>query len=220
MKSETEETSSELSLFLEFEKLGETQKKILTASVAVFAEKGFYGSRTEDIAHRAGVNKAMLHYYFKSKEALYITMIEMMFQKVSEMIGKHLIEMKSDNIDEDIARFIYRYTDFLAANRSILKILTWELARGGSAIANSAKKTIGPRRQDLLHAFSDAVGSGKIRPMDFKHLFINIIGMSIFYFIANPVMNILWEDDLISPENIEIRKKEVADFVINAIKPR
>jgi AcrR family transcriptional regulator len=216
-------TSSEkkdkgIELRKEFEKYGETERRILEAAISVFGEKGFEGARIDEIAEASGANKGMIYYYFGSKEKLYTGIIEMVFKKVAEIIMDNLSDMNSDTLYEGISSFIDTYIDFIYANYGIVRVLVWELARGGEIIRGVIRKEISTKFPILVSGFNEAVKAGKIRPMDPRHAFVNIIAMVVFYFAANRVISAVWNEDVMSAENVEARKREVTEFVIRAIK--
>lgn len=202
----------------EFEKFGETERRILDAAISVFGEKGFDGARIDEIAKRSGVNKGMIYYYFESKEKLYTGIIEMVFKKVAEIIMENLSDVNPDTLYEGISSFIETYIDFIYANYGVVRVLMWELARGGEIIRGVIRKEMSTKFPILVGGFYEAVKAGKIRPMDPRHAFVNIIALVVFYFAANRVISAVWNDDAMSAENVEARKREVTEFVIRAIK--
>jgi TetR/AcrR family transcriptional regulator len=201
-------------------KMGETQRRIFEASIVSFAEKGFAGSRTEEIAREAGVNKAMIYYYFESKENLYTTIIEMIFNNISLIVKEHVSRVRPETIDEDISSFIHQYIDFIYNNRIIVRVLAWEIARGGEILSRVIKRVLGVHIPTLVTAFYQAAEEGKVRYMDPRHFLISIIGMIVFYFISHPIFSAVWGEDMMSPQNIEQRKREVTDFILHAISPK
>lgn len=208
-----------IDLIDELSGIGETKKRIIKASISVFVEKGYMGGRIDEIARRAGVNKAMIYYYFDSKEGLYRAIIEMVFEKVSMILSEHLSGIKPDTLHDGIVSFIDRYIDFIYENRIFVRFLLWELARGGDVISDVIRRAIGDQFRELVGVFQHVKDLGKTRPMDPRHVMISVIGMILFYFFASPVVSTLWGEDALSPENIRDRKREVTDFVIHAILP-
>ena len=208
-----------LDLIDNLEGIGETKKRIIKASISIFVEKGYMGGRIDEIAKRAGVNKAMIYYYFDSKEGLYRSIIEMVFENVYMILKENLGGARPDTFRDAITSFIDKYIDFIYENRIFVKFLLWELARGGDVISGVIKRAIGDQYRELVSVFQDVKDLGKIRPMDPRHVMVSVIGMILFYFFASPVISTLWGEDTLSPENIRDRKREVTDFVIHAILP-
>ena len=87
---------------------------ILRAAMDVFVEKGQYGAKMQEIADKAGINKALLHYYYRSKEKLYIHIFKFIFKKISSEI---LELLRSELPFKDFLRtFISKYIDLLNKN--------------------------------------------------------------------------------------------------------
>ena len=219
MTSPTDIQDSSLDLERELERYGETERRILMASVKVFSEKGFDGSRTEEIAKLAGVNKAMIHYYFESKERLYVTLISIVFKRLSLMLREFFGVISPETIKEDISLFVDEYVEFIRANVNFFKILLWELARGGDQIGLVMREVIGEQFVSVQSLFDEAMRKGYIRPLDTRHLMLSIIASILFYFIAQPVIRHLWGEDPLSEENIALRKREVKKLILRGIFP-
>jgi len=219
MTTPTHTSNASLDLERELEQYGETERRILTASVKVFSEKGFDGSRTDEIAKRAGVNKAMIHYYFESKERLYVTLISIVFKRLSLILREFFGDLSPETIKEDLSRFIDEYIDFIRTNADFFKILKWDLARGGDQIGRVMKEIIGEHFNRSQALFDEAIQKGYIRPLVPRHLMLSVIAMILFYFIAHPVIRYLWEEDPLSDENVEIRKQEVKKLLLWGILP-
>lgn len=218
MKREENKTDSDLGK--EFESFGEAERKILSAAVEVFAQKGFDGARTDEIASRAGVNKAMIYYYFKSKENLYTIIVETVFEKVSVILGTHLSLVDVNAPEEGIYSFIDNYIDFIYSHRIFVKVLLWDLARGGMIIARVVGRVLRDKTEQIREIFEQAAREGYLRPVDPKHLFVSIIGMIVFFFFAEPVVRVIWGEEPLTPEHIAERKKEIRDLIIHGILPR
>ncbi len=204
----------------EFSSFGETERRILVAAVEVFAKKGFDGARTDEIADRAGVNKAMIYYYFKSKESLYTVIVETMFEMVSVILGLHLSLIDVNAPAEGIESFIDKYIDFIYSHRIFVRVMLWDLARGGAIIARVAGRIMREKTDQIRLIFEKAVRDGDLRPVDPKHLFISIIGMIVFFFFAEPVVRAIWDEEPITLEHIAERKREVSNLIINGILPK
>jgi len=106
---------------LEIEDYSKTEQLIIDAARDVFSRKGFYGTRMHEISEQAGINKALLHYYFRNKNKLF----EKVFEKViKELLDKLFsIEVKPDALEETIYTFSNNYIDFFQANQLFLNLL-------------------------------------------------------------------------------------------------
>ena len=106
-----------------------TKEKILNCAVTLFAEKGFDGARVDKLAEMAGVNKALIYYYFKNKAAI----LEIIFKNFIDKANGILIELAMKDIPFDSAeagQYMKRYNQFLMDNPDILKILMIESMKG------------------------------------------------------------------------------------------
>ena len=198
-----------------------TKERILKSAIKVFIDKGKYGARMQEIADNAKVNKAMLHYYFTDKNTLY--------EKSFEYIFTNLFSRFISTFDEEkpfmdkISKFVCTYIDFLAENTGLPRIIIRELADGGEVFKNVISTLIRQEPFFIPIAFMDHINNakekGEIRNIDTVHIIINILGMLVFYFIAQPVINTIWD---IKPEEqkdfIEARKKSIIDFIIHGLK--
>ena len=204
----------------EFESFGEAERRILRAAVIVFAEKGYDGARTEEIAVRAGVNKAMIHYYFKSKENLYVTIIESLFNEISLILGTHLSMIDANAPEQGISSFVDEYIEFIYTHRIFIKVLKWEFARGDAIVPRVVGNVLRTHTERILKIFRGAARDGHLRPIDPRQLFVSIMGMILFFFIAEPVIRVVWGEDPMTRKHIEARKREITDLIIHGILPK
>ena len=216
---ETEAGTLDNELAEEFEEFSEAERNILAAAVGVFAEKGFEGARTDEIAAKAGVNKAMIYYYFKSKEKLYTVIVETLFGKVYRILNRHLSDVDVKNPAEGILSFIDNYVDFIYAHRIFVKVMIWDLARGGAIVSRVAGKVMREKTNQIMVVVEQAAHEGYLRPLSPKHLFVSMMGMILFFFFAEPVIRVIWGEEPLTPENIAERKKEISNLIIHGILP-
>jgi AcrR family transcriptional regulator len=110
---------------------GASQTKILAAAEEVFAEKGFDGARVDEIARRAGVNKALLYYYFESKELILRALTEKHFKEIYEEKQRFVASLSPD--EPDLMDRIGRHSMGILANRkSFLRIIAVEALKNGA----------------------------------------------------------------------------------------
>jgi TetR/AcrR family transcriptional regulator len=199
----------------------DTKERILKAAIDVFIEKGKYGARMQEIADRAEINKAMLHYYFTDKNTLYERSIEYIFTNLFLKI-EGFLEKERTSVDK-IGRFVDIYIDFLAENVGITRIFAREMADGGyvfkKVMRNLTQKSGFFTPLTLMDIIDNSKESGEIRDVDTVQTIISIVGMSLFYFIGKPVVDTIWN---IGPENqddfIRARKKSIIDLIHHGLK--
>ncbi|MDJ1503076.1 TetR/AcrR family transcriptional regulator [Xanthocytophaga agilis] len=200
-----------------------TEQKILQAARKLFIQKGLTGTRMDDIAKEAGINKALLHYYFRSKEKLF----ELVFEEESKhFLGKILDAIESDkSLFEKIAQLVEIDTEHYLHNScgaSVPMFVFYEMARDPELAARQMRFKTGLTRR-IMDVFGQQIKieieKGTIRPIDPSDLFINIMGLVLMPFMAKPMLQIMhdWDEEAFR-QIAEKRKKEITEFIINAIK--
>ncbi len=193
-----------------------TEEKILHAAQKVFIQKGMDGSRMQEIADEAGINKALLHYYFRTKEKLFGAI----FKKVFSQIFPNVMEMVHSElpIEEKLGTFIEKYNNLLQKNPFLPTFILKEMNRDPDFLATILKST-GVNPSEVFAMFEKEMDTGKIRRMDPRDLLINILGLSIFPFAAKPLMTIMFFENDKNAYNdfITNRKETIKEFVLNSI---
>jgi AcrR family transcriptional regulator len=195
-----------------------TEEKILTAARQVFIEKGLSGARMQDIADRAEINKAMLHYYFKNKEMLF----EVIFKETAGKLFPHFEKlMDSDlNFFDKIRSIVSSYIEVIIQNPYIPLFVMNEMNKNpeiGMKTFFEAQKPGFVRK--LREAIDQSTKDGLIQPINPIHFIMNMFSMCAFPFIAKPMISLLTgiEDDQFK-SLMEQRKVLVAEFIINSIR--
>jgi len=200
---------------------GSTEEKILQAAKEVFTQKGYAAARTQEIADRAGVNKGLLQYYFKgnSKEKLFKAIFEEAFLKVTTRIN--VIFESEDTLERKLELALDAYFDMLLSNPTLPGFIVNELHTNTHAFVEEImSKPSRPNPFPLIMQIMEEAAEGKIRPIHPMHLVLNVLSMSVFPFIARPLLQRLIQvDDATFMEMMRQRKAEILDFVKHAIKP-
>ncbi len=195
----------------------DTEMRIFDAARKVFHSKGLDGARMQEIADEAGINKAMLHYYFRTKDKLF----ESIFEEDFKEFFKRLAELISAELPllEKIEFFVENYLELILKNSYIPAFIISEIHHNPERIKNIFLETGIRAEQIFMDDIKTAISLGIIRPIDPKQLIVNIIGLCIFPIVAKPILCVMLGFDEDGYRNfIEERKKEVARFVINSIK--
>jgi TetR/AcrR family transcriptional regulator len=197
-----------------------TEEKIFETAREVFTEKGFEGARMEEISQRAGINKALLHYYYRTKEKLF----NAIFDKVMGDFFKEVMQMMSSEatLNTKIEFFVDKYITLVLKNPHIPYFIINELNRNPQRLVAIIENTpvIKDNGFEKFKAIvENEVNMGNIEPITPHDLIINIIALSIFPIIAKPIIQgVIFKNDKKQYNLfIEKRKKEVSRFVINAI---
>jgi TetR/AcrR family transcriptional regulator len=188
-----------------------TRAAILTAAERVFAESGLAGARTDAIAATAGVNKALLYYYFQSKERLYEAVVE-----------NHLLEFNRAVLDVLTApgsprtillRYVNLHFDFVSARHRQARLFHQLMTSGGQPMQRLVRKHFAPRSRALHQLLARGMREGDFRRVDPFHISVSIVGLIVFYFSAAQVLQLLGHTDAYSDANLKRRKQEVLDFI-------
>lgn len=195
-----------------------TEERILKAATSVFIQKGKAAARMQEIADEAGINKALLHYYYRSKDKL--------FEAVFSIVVKQLVVpkiIKSLREESDIFKLFRKFADLyigiLSKNPFIPLFILEEINKNPRRIYDALMNS-GIPIDTVLSKFKNAMNEGLIRKMDPRHIIVNLISLCVFPFASREIMRpVFFDDDKKAyKEFLESRKKEVADFMINAIK--
>jgi len=197
----------------------ESRAAILRAAVAEFAEYGMDGARTDRIAKAAGVNKALLYYYFKDKDAIYEAVIDYVF---SGMRDRVMPILESDLPPrQKLLEYVSRYFDYIAANPQFPRVVQSEWmrvgARGSPQMLRIAREYFAPIFQRVAHMLREGAETGQFRPLNPMDFMPSMVGVVIFYFSTVPAMKSLLKIDPLSKERIAERRKFVLDFISRAV---
>ena len=197
-----------------------TRKKLLTAARREFADSGLAGARVDEIAARAGVNKQLVYHYFGDKDALYLAVLELVYEEIRAQERK--LNLAGLPPQQAIKRLIEASFDHLAAHPDFIVLLNDE-NRGG------ARHVRGSRKLEAMHSplvsmvsaiLSEGVQAGVFRKgINAVHLYISIAGLSYFYFSNTPTLSAIFGKDLSTPAARRARRKHVVDMVMHSLRP-
>ena len=205
---------------------GETEERILEAARQVFIRRGTQGARMQEIAREAGVNQALLHYYFRSKERLAAAV----FQMIAGRILPALIDaLGSDlSLPEKVDRVIALYLQNLALNPFLAGYVISELHHHPEraaqlftgAIGAEPARVVPPVIEKVRGQIEDAVAAGTMRSITAQQFVVNLISLCVFPFAARPILAvILGLDAKTFPRFIEQRRTDLPAFFHNALRP-
>jgi TetR/AcrR family transcriptional regulator len=189
----------------------ETRAAILAAAGRIFALSGLAGARTEAIAAAAGVNKALLYYYFKSKEGLYEAVVEDHFRE----FNRQALEVLNTQgpARTVLLRYVSLHFDFISASHQSAPLFQQVMMTGGSFLERLIHKYFAPRGEALGNLIERGMRNGEFRRADAFQTSVSIVSLIVFYFTAARVLQLLGHPDAYSPANLKRRKQELLDFV-------
>jgi TetR/AcrR family transcriptional regulator len=197
----------------------ESRAAILRAAVAEFAEYGIDGARTDRIAREARVNKALLYYYFKDKDALYEVVLDQVFSGMREQV---MPVLESDlPPKQKLLEYVGRYFDYIAMNPQFPRVVQSEMMRmnthGSPRMLRIAREYFAPiyaKLAEILREGAEKREFRAINPMDFVP---SMVGIVIFYFSTATMMKSMLKLDPLSKNRIAERRKFVLDFISEAV---
>lgn len=178
-----------------------TRNSILDAAEQEFAKVGLWGARTESIAARTGVTKAMIHYYFENKENLYRAVMErLIVRRSAEIASLHVTDLTPKEAVAAIMRNVLMHA---AENPNVVSLMLLE------ALQNEGKfyceTSLGSLYGPLIESLKRGMECGEFATADPLHTAANLLGMCVFYTVARDNLKNLWPDgtDLLSPNMLE-----------------
>ena len=193
----------------------ETREAILEAAERIFGDEGLAGARTDAIAAAAGVNKALLYYYFGSKDGLYRAVLEGYLAD----FNRRALELLSSkgSARSLLLRYINIHFDFIGAHRHHGPLFQRMLMADQKSLVRLARQYFRPRSKALLKVIERGMRTGEFRRMDSTHAAISLLSLIAFYFSSAPVLRAVSGMDAYAKANLARRKKEVLKFVRYAL---
>ena len=193
------------------------KERILTAAKKVFLAKGMAGARMQDIADEAGINKALLHYYFRNKEKLFETIFKeasgQFFPKITDIIDSDI------PLFQKIERFCSEYINMMQLNAYLPLFVLNEVTKEPKRFKEKILRNRELPFSKFVVQIEIEIKNKKIKPVNPGHLFLNMLSLCIFPFIAKPMwMLASGMDEFHFNFAMEQRKTEVPKLIIESIK--
>ena len=193
-----------------------TEDRIKAAARKVFHQKGYAGTRTRDIAEEAGINHAMLNYYFRSKEKLFeIVMMETMGQ-FFKGVGV-ILNDENTSLEEKIERVVANYIDLLLEEPDLPTFILNEVRTNPEPFVANTPILQALEHSVLARQYAEAVAQGRITEPNLMHTVLNVISLVIFPFIAQPIFTALSRTDKEAYKSLMLQRKTLIPQWIKAI---
>lgn len=179
----------------------QTIQRILSAAADIFSEVGFAGARMDEIANRAGVNKATIYYNIGNKETLYAHVLQTIFDDSVEQLTDELLQL--DTPEEKILFYIRAVAQRIDENPNIPNLIMWEHASGGKTFSEELGTEVVRVIEVLTTVLNEGEKTGRFERIDPFLLHIMIVGSFMFYKTSAPIRN----NFSVFPESLK-RKQE------------
>lgn len=200
-----------------------SKERILEAAMQLFAEKGKHGTRMEEVAARAGINKAMVYYYYTSKDYLYKEVLKSILQSVYSSIYSAL--EKTPQANDPISKvksFLVAHFEAFSNQKIYTKIILdvhanepEEFKNIFEAVIKNWEKNI---PQEMLKIFEQGMAQKIFRDINYKHVMISIFGMNLIYYFGKSIAQALLKLEVDDEQTfLKEREESNIDLLLNGI---
>jgi AcrR family transcriptional regulator len=204
----------------------DTEAKILDAARRVFIRRGTSGARVQDIAAEAGVNQALVHYYFGSKDEL----AERVFIEAAQLLMPAFAPNPVPGmvLEDLITAFVQGYIDAVRQAPFIPGYIIAEATQHPERLETLMRAAIGTVPQEIAartfpvveRMIAERVAQGTMRPMNLQQLMINVMALTVFPFVARPILSAAFSlDDEGFHRFLDERREDLPRFILNALRP-
>ena len=196
-----------------------SREAILKSASIEFANEGLSGARMDAIARSAGVNKALLYYYFHDKDALYRAVLDQFFQPLFQQLIAVLDS--SASAGQRILDYARAHFDSIAETPHYARLFQGEMMSAGRGMSPHLSEIVDrytrPLSEQLMVTLSDGVANGEFRKIDVFQFIPSMVATIVFYFVTAPVLRQLRGFEPFSPEAIQARRAAVLDQIAAAL---
>ena len=197
----------------------ETRSRILEAALTEFAAHGLAGARTEQIATVAGVNKALLYYYFASKEKLYAAALESISERVRDR--SMAVFLREASPGERVLRSSLDHFDRMLTEHEFHSLMHQEMIRMHNGedglLPVLAKRIFAPLHERFQALMREGVASGELIDADWLQVVLASVGGNVFYFLSAPMWRITESFEPLDAEVLRARRVSSIQFLSQAL---
>jgi TetR/AcrR family transcriptional regulator len=197
------------------ERADQTRARILDAATREFSSNGLAGARTGRIAEAAGVNKALIYYYFQSKEALYTATLDAVADRMAA------VSMKVLNLEcsagERLLRTALNHFDRIYSQPVFQSLMQQEMIRLRKGelmtVTPLVEKLFRPLGDKMLALAEEGIRSGELISVEPSQVGYALLGQNVFYFLSAPMMKLIAESDPFHVSALEFRRKAAIEYL-------
>ena len=195
------------------------RRHLIAAAIRLFATRGFSGTTTKAIAEAAGVNKALIYYYFQGKEALYAAALESV---AARMAATSMSVLALDcSAGERLVRSALNHFDRIYSQPVFQTLMQQEMIRlrkgESNAMSPLVEKLFRPMADKMVAVAEEGIRSGELIPVENSQLIYAVLGPNVFYFLSAPMMRLVAEGDPFHPAALDFRRKAAVEYLGQAI---
>jgi TetR/AcrR family transcriptional regulator len=188
-----------------------TARRIVATAEQIFAEQGLAGARMDEIARAANVNKALLYYYFRSKEELYRFVLETLLSQLRARIGAQSAVPVPPS--RRLAAVIDNFFDFVQQHPNYPRLVQRVMMSRGPHLEWIISEYYRPLHVQLVGLIEEGISAGEFRRVDTRNTALTVVSIMVFYFAAAPVLSRILGHDPLQPREVAQRRKAVHDFL-------
>jgi AcrR family transcriptional regulator len=205
---------------------GNTERRILDAARTVFVQRGTAGARMQEIAEEAGVNQALLHYYFRSKDGLAAAVFREVAGRLIPTIARIL---GSDApLEAKVDEFVHIYIDTVRQNPFVPGYIISEMHHHPERLSDMMTQATGTHPADIGKGFlgrldaqlAERVAAGTLRHISAEQFFVNLIALCMYPFVARPLITAVLAQDADDFDRFLLQRREqLPAFILGALRP-
>ena len=184
-----------------------SRQRILDAALVEFSGEGLAGARTDRIANAAGVNKALLYYYFDSKEKLYLATLEMIAARMRDSVMA--VFLRDATPGERVLRTTLFNFDRMITQHELIRLHKGE----EGAMPLLVKRVFSPMLAMFQAMVREGIASGELIEVDWMQIHLASLGSNLAYFLSAPIWQLALSIDLLSPETLAARRASIVQFL-------
>lgn len=192
-----------------------SRQRILDAALVEFSGEGLAGARTDRIANAAGVNKALLYYYFDSKEKLYLATLEMIAARMRDSVMA--VFLRDATPGERVLRTTLFNFDRMITQHEFQSLMQHEMIRlhkgEEGAMPLLVKRVFSPMLAMFQAMVREGIASGELIEVDWMQIHLASLGSNLAYFLSAPIWQLALSIDLLSPETLAARRASIVQFL-------
>jgi len=196
-----------------------TARRIVATAEGIFAEQGLAGARMDEIARVAKVNKALLYYYFRSKEELHRFVLETLLSQLRARVAETVAGEPSAS--KRLSAIVDNFFDFVLAHPNYPRLIQREIMSRGPNMGWIVSEYYRPLHGRLVRLIEEGISAGEFRRVDARNAAVTVVATMVHYFAAAPVLRQVLGHDPLRPSEVAKRREAVQDFLKHGLfRPR